>query len=207
MDYKIINEFLAKKFKEATNVLLFGSYTKSVKFSDIDILILTDSNLNFSKEVYTFNKQSFEVFVLSKNNIFEIIENDRANGIYISILKEGKIIKDEDSFLKNLKNLINTKQIYTSPFLKKNYIENKLRQTLCYMESVEDFYEKDFLLGEINSQLIDLRLVELGIIEAKKIKHKYEKIKYYDNEFLKDIINLKNDYLKSAFSYKNYVEN
>lgn len=205
MDNKIVYEFLKRKFKKETNVLLFGSYAKSIDFSDIDILILTDRNIDFSKELYTFKKHLFEVFTISKNNFFEIVEKDKPFGIYISIILNGLILIDKDDFLLHIKNLIKKKEIKSSPILRKYYLENKVQELLNQLQKTYNIYEKEILLSELNLQLIDLKLMDYNIIEAKKVKLKYEKIKYHDNHFLINIINYKNEFLHTI-SYTEYLE-
>lgn len=201
---KIINEFIEAKLKKEKNIIFFGSALESDLFSDIDLLVLSDKNVPYSKEQFPFKDAVFEVFSISKNNIFEIIEMDKPYGVIISIISNGEIIIDDNHFISDIKELIRSKQIKVNSFLKKNLIENRIHQNLKKISFSEDYYQKDLLINEINSDLIELRLLEFGVGEAKKSNFKYEKIKYHDYTFLKFCIDTKKAFLNNG-SFENYI--
>ena len=147
MDEKIVEKFIKKFYLTESNILLFGSFTKSKTFSDIDLLILSETSVVFSREKINFNNITFEVLVLPKKNIFEIIEKDKINGIYIEIFKEGVIIIDHDNLISNIKNDITKKNIKRSSLLKKNYLENKIQECLKLLNKDNKLFYNEMIFG------------------------------------------------------------
>jgi len=210
MNTEAIIDFLDQKFNKEANILLFGSYTKSENYSDIDVLIISEIFTVFSKEKFKYKNENIEVFIFPKNNFYELIEKDKTYGIYISIIKEGIIVKDTDRFIEKIKKLIDFNKIKKSPFLKTRYLEDRIQSSIQTLRKTDDCNLKELVFGELNIFLIELRVLQMGVSEVKKIKKSYDFIKENDHQFVENLFFYKrkfiqtknfNDYIKELSNY------
>ena len=195
---RIINNLLSEFFPNTSNILHFGSSRYDDKYNDIDLLILSNKSSNFTKEIITYNKKSFELIIIPKQKVFEVLELDKLFGVYLSVIEEGEILIDKDGFFKNLKELISKKKLAPSPLLKKYFLENEIKNSLDSIKNEILLEERDLLFSDLINKLIDLRLIEFNITSSKKMKHRLTNIKKHDPKFLKNLIAVKKSYMSSV---------
>jgi predicted nucleotidyltransferase len=103
--------FLNKEFKfdysnfsEIDSLILFGSYSRNeqTKFSDIDVLIISEKSKGLKDKIYKLNKK-IEPIILSKEEFKEkVLEFNKQ---LIPIFYEGKIILDKENYFYKMRNL------------------------------------------------------------------------------------------------------
>lgn len=195
MLHKPIQRFIKEFFPKAPNILLFGSSIHSKEFNDIDLLILSPDVSTFTREFFTYENLCYEVLIIPKNKIYSVIELDKEYGIYISIIDNGKIIKDKNGKLREIKTLIKNRQLKSSLLLRKYNLEYDLKQSFNYLRLAKTIEHKEIVFNTIIDNIIDLKLLEQGITSAKKTHHKLKKITEIDPNFLSELLSIKKKYL------------
>lgn len=202
---KLINDniksFLNSFFKNETNVLHFGSSLKSKSFNDIDLVILSDNYSKFTKEIFSYNSLIFEVIIIPSQQIFQILELNKINGVYISVFEEGEIIEDKNGVIQEIKELIHKKKIQPSLILKTQLIENQIRVIFDQIKTSNGL-ETEILLYNLFENLIDYRLLDFGVFNSLEVKYKYKEILKFDPDFIIHLTKIKNTYLsKKSYSH------
>lgn len=206
---KII-KFIKTFFSDASNVLHFGSSLHSKRFKDIDLLILSNNHNSFVKELFLFEGLNYEVLIIPKTKIFQVIELDKLEGIYLQIIDSGKIIIDTDEKIKEIKFFIEHNKIKPSLILKKIYIERQFFEINSFIENINDCnFEKSIAFNDLIKIIIDLRLIDFKINNAYKLNHKLAYIKKFDLDFFNKLEIIKNNFYlkKNNFELKNEINN
>lgn len=191
-----IISFLNNFFNKETNILHFGSSLQSNLFNDIDLMILSDEYTDFTKEIIQYKSLSFDITIVPKQKIYQIIELNKINGIYVSIFEKGRIIKDTDGTIDIIKNHINENKIQPSLFLKKQYTEYLLKEAILNLKSAIAF-EADLLFYNLLVLLIDYKLIDFNIGNAIKVKNKYKEISKFDPNYLITLTKIKEKFTKN----------
>ncbi|MGG8496978.1 hypothetical protein ACQY1Q_11205 [Tenacibaculum sp. TC6] len=200
----IITNFISDYFPDSPNILHFGSSLTNETFNDIDLLIISNKNSFFTKEVINYKNQIFELIILPKIKASQILEVNKKSGIYNQIIKEGKILVDNDGFLCSLKQKIN--QETSSYFLLRKYgYEQNIKNLLITLKNNQNKFEKDILVNDIIKLIIDLKLLEFDNLSFfEQTKHKIIEINKYSPLFIEKLVIIKNKYLENN-SFENFI--
>lgn len=135
--YKFLDEQDYLNRKEILGIIFYGSsnYKTDTKYSDIDLLIITNDENNYKGVTYVDNKK-IEYFEKNVYNLAQKIEELPSNfdRSLESIFTNGKVIYDKHKTIENLKDLV----------LENNEYPRKKKQNKFYSTSFSELKKTFF---------------------------------------------------------------
>lgn len=205
MDKKIIHiaeDFVETYFPSAHTVFLAGSVLTNFfsKESDIDLVIVDETQKNSKVECFLFNEWKVEAFVYSTDSLFMQFYAARYKGVptIIKMCAEGKIIIDNKSHASNIKEEA-AAMLKRGPSLYSEADINQARYKLT--ESLSDFVSSDhdgeslFILNDLVNQFIPFVLRGNGNWIGYG-KWRARCLELYDEQFYQQFITAYESYLK-----------
>jgi|GEM_PF-6552531 len=188
----IILPFLNEKFRNETNVVLFGSNAHVYNAgSDIDILIVSRHADSFSKEVFQYQGHVLEVILIPFHEFNNYMERDKFLKVYIDILVKGRIVLDEDQFLQRTIRQIKQSSVPENAYLLRIQLEKQIAFYIFKMSKSTNVYEAEIYFNRMAENCYTRRLLDFGITNIDSAKHLVDKILALDFDLVETLYKLK----------------
>lgn len=193
----LIIEFLQKKFKNEANIILFGS-NKDIydNNKDIDILIVSNHITSFTKEVFNYKNQIFEIIIIPLFEINTYLEKDKFLKVYVDILTKGKIIVDENNVLKKIIAELKYSSTPNNLYLRKIQLEKSITFFVGKTINSKNIYEAEIYFSKVAENIFFRRLLDFGISNIDSTKYLVDKILIFDFNLVESIYRLKKKLLQ-----------
>lgn len=194
-------KFLNKYHPECICAMISGSFVEKYfnETSDVDILLISKLPETIFIESYNFQGIEFQTIVLPYNNIIEIIakEINNGEGIYLSIIAKGVIIKDTRDYLLKLKDFALDKY-KQGPAIAKPYdiiqLRARITSRMLDLKGSSSYSDNLFVIIDTFQKIITLhsKYHRIWLQSSKYASRLLEKV---DPEFKNDLVNSFSDFV------------
>ena len=213
--YKFLDEQDYLNRKEILGIIFYGSsnYKTDTKYSDIDLLIITNDENNYKGVTYVYNKK-IEYFEKNVYDLAQKIEELPSNfdRSLESIFTNGKVIYDKHKTIENLKDLVLENNEYPRKKKQNKFYStsfSELKKTFFSTDKTSPYFNYIYynFLEEIRKEYhIQNGYSKLPVNKIKKLyensdySEKYYCVKLPDIEFRNLYISLLEKYKEDEFN-------
>jgi len=184
---KVVNEIIEEYDANSVLIVGKGANTKPEDFdqlNDIDILIVTNSRINFNRQVEVLYDVPFDISYISIFELISCIEGKEA--IWVNMLNSCQAFYETDELMSGI--ILRAKEIWEQgphslSEMEKKLIRFEITQLFVDMENrIHDPIVASYLINEIFSSLVK-RFYALNGIWLPKRKYRIQSIETIDKVF------------------------